>query len=112
MRDLLETACCVEAPGDLAGERLIMNKAVCVRRADRLFVQTLGIELTAFEACDLGAHQCGTGLEILRAILRPYFELSMVSGQSPEMLLSLVVRCRIPGCGVGKRTIEVKLCRF
>ena len=67
-----------------------MDKAVCVRRADGLFVEMLGIEFAAFDACDLCAHQCGAVLEILRAILRPYLELPVVGGQSLEMLPSLV----------------------
>ena len=71
MRDLLETACRVEARSEFVGERLIMDKAVCVRRADRLLVEALGIKLAAFDACDLGAHQRGAVFEILRAILRP-----------------------------------------
>ena len=45
-------------------------------------------------------------------MLRPYFELPVVSCQSLEMLLFLVGKCGIPGCRVGKRTIEAKLCRF
>ena len=112
MRDLLETACRVEARGEFVGERLIVDKAVRVCRADGLFVKMLGIELAAFDACDLRAHQRGAVFEILRAILRPYFELSVVSGQSLDMLLSLVGRCGIAGCRVGKRTIEVILRRF
>src|SRR6516164_7075172 len=47
----------------------------------------LSIELAALDASDLGAHQGGAVLEILRAILRPDFELSMMGGQSLEMLL-------------------------
>jgi hypothetical protein len=56
MRDLLETACCVEARGELVGESLIMDKAVCVGRADGLFVKAFGIELATLDASDLGAH--------------------------------------------------------
>ena len=96
MRDLLETARRVEARGELVGERLVVDKAVCARRADGLFVKALGVELAAFDACDLGADQRGAVLEILRAILRPDFELPVVSGQSLEMLLSLVGEMRNP----------------
>ena len=67
-----------------------MDKTVGAGRADGLFVEALGIELAALKACDLGAYQCGAVFEILRAILRPYFELSVMDGQSLEMLLSLV----------------------
>ena len=65
-----------------------------------------------FNACDLGADQRGAVLEILRAILRPYFELPVVGGQSLEMLLSLAGRCGIAGCGAGKRAVKVILRRF
>ena len=102
MRDLLETACRVEARGELVGERLIVDKAVCARRADGLFVEVLGIELAAFDACDLCAYQRGAVFEILRAILRPYFELSVVSGQSLEMLLSSDRPLRNPRTPRGK----------
>ena len=112
MRDLLETTCRVEARGEFVGERLIVDKAVCVCRADGLFVKVLGVGCAAFYACDLRAHQRRAVFEILRAILCPYFELPMVSRQSLEVLLPLVGRCGIPGCRVGKCAIKAKLCRF
>src|SRR5262245_10377123 len=112
MRDLLKATCRIEARGELIGERLIVHKSVRLRRADGLFVQPLGIELAALNARDLGAHQCGAVFKILRADLRPYLELFVVSDQSLEMLRSLVGTCGIPGCRVGKRTIEMKLCGF
>ena len=65
-----------------------MDKAVFVCRADGLFVKVLGVELAAFDACDLRADQRGAVFEILRAILGPYLELSVVSCQCLEMLLS------------------------
>ena len=87
MRDLLEATRRVEARGQFVGERLIVDKAVCVCRADGLFVQMLGVELAAFDARDLRADQRGAVFEILRAVLRPDFELSVVGGQRLEMLL-------------------------
>src|SRR3984957_272896 len=90
MGDRFKTARRVEARGQLLGKRRIVDKAVCAGRADGLFVAALGIELAASNACDLGAHQRGAVFEILRAILRPYFELSVMDGQSLEMLPSLV----------------------
>ena len=36
--ELLEATCCVESRGELVGDRLIVDKAVVVRRADGLFV--------------------------------------------------------------------------
>src|SRR5262249_20180067 len=111
-RDPVEPTCHIEASRELVGDCLIVDKSVCVCRADGLFVEPLCIELAALDARNLRADQCGTVLEILRAVLRPYFELPVVSRQGFEMLLSLVGSCGIPGCRVGKRTIELKLCRF
>src|ERR1700720_4752780 len=91
MGDRFNTTRRVEARRQLVGERLIVDKAVCAGRADGLFVEALGIEFAALNACDLGAHQRCAVFEILRAILRPNFELSMMDGQSLEMLLSLLV---------------------
>src|ERR1700733_7396009 len=87
MRDLLEITCRVEARGELVGERLIVDKAVRLGGTNGSFVETLGIELAIFDARDLGPHQGGPILEILRTIFRPYFELSVVGHQSIKMLL-------------------------
>ena len=109
MRDLLEAARRVEARGQFVGERLVVDKAVCAGRADGLFVEPLGVELAAFDACDLRADQRGAVLEILRAVLRPDLELPVVGGQSLEMLLPLVGGCGIAGCRAGQRAIEVDI---
>ena len=94
MRDLLEAARRVEARGELVGERLVVDEAVGVGRADGLFVKMLGVELAAFDPRDLRADQRGAVLEVLRAILRPDLELSVVGGQSLEMLLALARQLR------------------
>ena len=78
--DLVETTCRVEACGNLVGDRLIVNKAVCLRRADGLFIKVFGIDHAAFYSCDLRAAQCGAVFKILRAMLRPNFQLLLVSG--------------------------------
>ena len=83
MRDLVEATRRVESRGEFIGECLIVDKAVCMRRPDGLFVEMLGIELAAFDASDLCADQCGAVLEILRTIRRPDFELSVMGGQTP-----------------------------
>jgi hypothetical protein len=87
IRDLFEASGCVESRGKFIGDRFIVDKAVSVCGADGLFVKMLSIELAALDASDLGAHQGGAVLEIFRAIPRPDFELSMMGGQSLEMLL-------------------------
>ena len=85
----LEAARRVEARGQFVGERLIVNKAVGAGRANRLFVEVLGIELAALEAGDLGADQGGAVLEIVRAIRRPELELLVMRSDSVQMLLPL-----------------------
>src|SRR5215471_5990394 len=109
-RDLIEATSHVEARGDFVGDRLIVDKSVFVCRADCLLVEALSIQQVTFNTCDLRADQRGAVFEILRAMLRPYFELPVVICQSLEMLLSLVGRCGIPVCCVRKRAIEAKLC--
>src|SRR5262249_22831367 len=110
--DLMEASCRIEACRDLPSDRLIVDKAVHLRGANRLLVQAHSVEVATFDARDLCAHQRCAVLEILRAMLCPYFELPMVSPQSLEMLRPLVGRSRTPGCRVGKCPIEVILCRF
>src|SRR5262245_63713993 len=112
MRDRLEAACRVEARSEFVGECLILDEAARACRADRLFVEAHGIEVATFDARDLGGHQGGAVLEILRTILCPYLELSMMRGQSLDMPLILVGRCRIPGCRAGEGPVEVILRRF
>ena len=78
MGDRLKAARRVEAGGEFVGERLVVNKAVCVGRADGLFVEALGVERAALEAGDLRADQRGAVLEILRAVRGPHLELAVV----------------------------------
>jgi hypothetical protein len=84
-----------------------MDKAVGVRRADSLFVKTLGIQHTAFDAGDLRTDERRTVREILRASRRPDLELSVVRGQCPDMLLPLAGRLGLAGCCSGERTVKV-----
>src|SRR5262249_53412533 len=98
MRDLFEATCRVAARGEFYGERFVVNKAVSARRADSLVVETLGIELASFDASDLGAHQRRAIFEVVGAVLRPYFELFVVSGQRVHVLLAVVERCGITQC--------------
>src|SRR6516225_7505781 len=87
MGDFVKAACSIEAGGDLVGDRLIVDKAVCACRADGLFVKTLGVEFPIFDSCNLRPYQCRAVFEILGAILRPHFELSVVSSHCLEVLL-------------------------
>jgi hypothetical protein len=78
VRDLPESTRRVKARGQFVSERLIVNKAICTSRADRLLVETLSIELAAFDPGDLCADKCNAVLEIFRAVLHPNVELVVV----------------------------------
>src|ERR1700726_5134377 len=110
--NLLEAACRVEAGSEFIGERLIVKKAVRAGRADGLFVEALGIEFPAFDPRYLGADQRGAVFEIVRAIRRPDFELSVMGSQSCDVLLALVGRGGVADCREGKRTVEGIFRRF
>src|SRR5258708_40326780 len=93
-------------------ESLVVDKAVCSGRLDGLFVKLFSIQTAVFNTCDLCADKRRTVFEILRTIHRPDLKLSMVSGQSFQMLLPPVGKRGVVNCGVGKRCVEVMLCRF
>src|ERR1700738_833130 len=81
--------------GEFIRERLIVDEAVCLCRTDGLFVEELGIELAALQTGDFRPDQRGAVLKILRAILRPYFKLPVLSRQSLEVLLFPIGRREI-----------------
>src|SRR3984893_8756043 len=94
IRDLLETTCHVEAGRNFVGHTLNMDETVLSCGADGLFVKVHGLTLLAPYSSDLRTDKSGATFEILRAILRPYFELSMVRGQGLKMLPLSVGICR------------------
>ena len=114
MRDLLEAARRVEARGQLVGERLVVDKAVCAVPSGWLVRKGLiGIERAAIDPGDLRTNQRGAVFEVLRAVLRPDFELSVMRGQSLES--RCVARRRASksqDAACDKRAVEVILGRF
>ena len=52
--DRIEAAPRVEPRGHLMGQALVLHEAVLMRRPDRLFIESLGIELPPFQARNLG----------------------------------------------------------
>src|SRR5947208_6612681 len=110
--DVFEAARRVEARGELVGERLVVDELVGAGRADRFLVQAFGIELAAFDPRDLGSHEGGAVLEVLRAIRRPDLELLVMSRDSVQVLLP-VSRCRgIAGGSSRQRAVQVIFGRF
>src|SRR6266851_2060612 len=71
VRELLEPTRRVKACGQFVSERLIVNKAICAGRADRLLVKTLSIEIAAFDPGDLCADKCSAVRKVLRTIVGP-----------------------------------------
>ena len=107
----LEPALQRKAAGQFVGQRLMVDKAIGAGGVEGPFVEAQGIELAAFEACDLRAHQRGAVFKVLGAVLRPDRELSVVGGQRLDMLLPLVGCGGVAACGVGQRTVKVKVRR-
>src|SRR5712671_3595440 len=104
--NLLKATRRVEAGSEFIGERLIVNKAVGAGRADGLFEEAHRVNIAAVDASYLGADQRGAVLEIVRAIFGPEPELPVVGGRCAEMLLPLVGRRGVAGCGVGQRAVK------
>src|ERR1700685_4066050 len=107
MRDLLETTCRIEVRGEFVGDRLIVDKAVFVRRPDGLFVKVLGLELAALDACYLRAYQRSAVFEILRAILCPDLQLPVMRSDGVDMLLPLASRSGVAIGGFDQRPVKV-----
>src|SRR5262245_56564923 len=89
MRNLLEPTRRIEARGKFVSERLIVNKPGCAGGLDGLFVQTLGVEVAAFDAGDLrrdkGVRMIkGRGIELGRLL-----QLLPVVGNDVEGFLLL-----------------------
>src|SRR5262249_26994574 len=89
MRDLREAARRVKAGRELVGDRLVLDEPVLACRPYGSLVEALGIQHTAFDASDFRTDQKRAVLEVLRTILRPDIELSLVQGQSVQVLLAL-----------------------
>src|SRR5262250_1459161 len=87
----------VEARGQLVGERLVVDEAIGLRRAEGPVVEVDRLERTVFQPRDLCADQRGAVLEIFRAALRPLLELPATAGHRqkvPSALLAAGSRAR------------------
>src|SRR5580704_17585923 len=89
-RDLLVTALCVEMPGNLVGNRLVVHETVFVSLADGLVVQLLSVHYPTLNAGDLGADQGSAVFEGFGVDLRPHLELPVVVQRRIEMPRSLL----------------------
>ena len=103
----LEATGGIEAGGQFIGERLVVHQAVVAGRADGLFVKTLGVELAAFEAGDLGAGQGGAACEVLRAVPGPLSEPAVVGGQGLQVAGPLCSGGRVAERGFRQPSVEM-----
>ena len=78
-RNLLEAARRVKAPGPLVGDRLIVDKAVRVRRTHGFLIEVLRVEHAAFNPGDFRTNDRCAVLEGDRVMLGPHFDLLVVS---------------------------------
>ena len=105
-RNLLEAARRVKASGPLVGDRLIVDKAVGVRRTHGFLIEVLSFEHAAFNPGDFRTNDRCAVLEGHRVVLGPHLELLVVTGQSLEVLPPLVARGEVTGCSMRERTIK------
>ena len=108
-RNFFEPVLSVETSSKLVGKRLIVDEVVGLCGADSSVIQAHRIEIARFESCDLGGDQGGPIFEVLRALVGPDAELTLVRGQRFPMTRAFVAVCGIAGGGEGKRTKKMVL---
>ena len=111
-RNFLEAARRVKASGPLVGDRLIVDKALGVRRTHGFLIEVLSVEHAAFNPGDFRTHDRCAILKGDRVVLGPHVELLVVTDESLEVLPPLVARGNIVGCRMRERTVEVKFDGF
>src|ERR1700728_5330042 len=78
IRELVEPARPIEARGHFVGDRFVVDKAIGASRADGQFVKAHRVMLAALDTSNLRGYQSGAVLKILRAVLRPDLQLSVM----------------------------------
>src|SRR5262249_47273911 len=91
VRGLLEATHPVEPRGELVRNSLVVDEAVCTGRMAGLFVQAHRVSIATFDAGNFGTNKRHAVFEILRTLLRPHFELPMVTAHRLKMF-SLLIR--------------------
>src|SRR6516164_7786171 len=107
--DRLEAAIEVEPTRDFVGYSLIVNETVITSRQDRFFVETLGVQLPAFNARDLCGDQRCAAPEVGGAALRPNFKLLVVSCQCRRVLRPFLIGHRVAMSHPRERCMEVEV---
>src|SRR4030095_850144 len=109
---LLEAATGVEASRQLVGERLVLNQPLLACRLDGRFVQTFGVQLSAFDAGDLSVHQFRAALARRKTVTGICLELPVVLGQRLDMLAVFKRGSAITGRRMTERAIEMSFRGF
>src|SRR6267142_1756430 len=110
--DPLDSARRVEARGELARERLVVDESVRPRRSDRPLVEAHRVGMAALDARDLGADEYGAVLEVRWAVLGPLLELAMVSCQCLLVPGAFRGGCRIAERSPRQRGVELVVCQL
>src|SRR4029077_1958699 len=105
----VEASTGVERAGKLARKRLVGHEPVVARQPDRVFVQTLRIEITAFEPRDLSADQRLPVGEVLWTVLGPERDPLVVRGHRAQVLVALLRGRTVAGSRSGECRVEVVL---
>src|SRR5262245_15958557 len=109
MCDFLEAASGVKTSSQFVRECLVVDKAICPCRKNRPFVQVHRLELASLDTGDLGPHQRGAILEVLRTIRRPSPKVLPVLSKCLLMLGVWVGAHRLAPCGAAQAGIEMAL---
>ena len=67
------------------GDCLVVHESAAARGPNGQFIEGHRVAVAAFDASNLRPDQRGAAFEVLRALLRPVLELSVMSGQRCEM---------------------------
>src|SRR5262249_13550561 len=105
----LEATCGIEPRRQLVCDGLVVDESLLACEPDGVFVEVFGVQGAAFDARDLGATQCRAVREILGTALRPEGELSVVCGQSRDMVKALLGRRQLMKRCPRERTKEMVL---
>src|SRR5258705_2623166 len=85
MRYFIEATGRVEARSKFVGERLVLDEAIDAGRADALLIEPHSIDVTTFQASDLGSDQRGAVFEVLWPLVAPDLELPALGRQRCAM---------------------------
>src|SRR6185295_17644546 len=105
----LEATRRIEPRRQFAGQSFVLVEAVLACGPDGLLVETLGVQLPAFQARNLGGDERRAVCEVRRAQRGPLLELVMVGGQGRFVLGPFRSRCCVAQRGPRERGVQLIL---